>query len=152
MPENAVAPAAPDDDRTPTQEDVPVAASEVAWKMPEPVFRCSEGYTPQRRFAGNEDETITPEAIAGDKGGDDTASKTAAASVADIAEQPEILEDPDSETTITAIEPTGKKKTGWFRIFLIIAAIVLVGVAAATVIFGVALGYFFQVSESQNLN
>jgi hypothetical protein len=116
--------------------------------MPEPVFRRSEGYTPEAKFTGNEDETITPDAIAVDK---DTNERMASAPTP-IAEQPEIHDDTDVDTVTTQPQPAAKNKTGWFRIFLIIVGIMLVGLAAATVIFGIALGYFFQVSESQNLN
>ena len=152
MPENAVAPAAPDDDRTPTQEDVPVAMPEAAWKMPEPVFRRSDGHTPAGRFTGNEDETVTPDSIPPDTTTDEEPTAEAAATDAGVADQPELHEESESETAAAPAEPAVKKKTGWFRILLVVLAVVLVALAAATVIFGIALGYFFQVSESQNLN
>lgn len=148
MSENGVAPVPPEDDRTPTQEDLaPAAAPEPAgWVMPEPVFRRSDGYTPSVAFPGNEDETVTPDHIASLP--DSDAPQTAGSGV---AEQPDITEEPNPVSAEPVVTPT-KKKRSWFRIFLIVLGVLLVVAAATAIITAVALGYFLQVSESQNLN
>jgi hypothetical protein len=153
MTENGVAPVAPDDDRTPTQEDVSSTPKPAAaWVMPEPVFRRSEGYTP-KPVVGSEDETITPDTIMEPS---DLGSEDQFAAAPDIGEQPDVSEDLISETVSTPEQPetTAKKKGGFFKVLLIlvgIAIVILVG-AAAILIFG--LEYFLHIfsSESQNLN
>jgi len=148
MSENGVAPVPPEDDRTPTQEDLaPVAVPEPAgWVMPQPVFRRSDGYTPATAFAGNEDETVTPDHLMASA--DEVAPAAAESGVAD---QPDITEEPNPVSAEPIVVPA-KKKRSWFRIFLIVVGIVLLVAAATTIITMVALGYFLQVSESQNLN
>jgi hypothetical protein len=150
MSENGVAPAPPDDDRTPTQgEDIPPPAIE-AWVMPQPVFRRSEGHTPRTAFVGNEDATVTPDDApeAADLSADNGKP------VLDVADQPELQEEPEP-AVLPAAEPNvteTRKKRGWFRIVLIVLGIALLIAAATVVILVVALGYFLRVSESQNLN
>lgn len=151
MSENGVAPAPPEDDRTPTQEDLaPVAMpSADGWVMPEPVFRRSDGYTPQTAFVGNEDATVTPDHI--EETDSANGAPKAANAESEIASQPEIFEESEP---VTAAEPVTqvKQKRSWFRILLIVLGVLLLIAAATAVIVAVALGYFLQVSESQNLN
>jgi hypothetical protein len=120
--------------------------------MPEPVFRRSDGFTP-RAAAGNEDPTITPDSVTTLEV--DTRSPDENGQVADapaIAAQPEFTTEEPVGTSPETTAPPVKKKSGFFRILLIILglAIVIGGIAVAA-----ALGfiwYFSQVSESQNLN
>ena len=147
MTENGVAPVAPDEDRTPTQEaDLPPVKPADAWVMPEPVFRRSDGFTP-RRLAGNEDETVTPDHIT-------VTENPAAAEVAEdilpIAEQPDISEAPALETAADVSEP--KRSGGFLRLLLLVLGIAGVAVVIGVIVTAVLLWYFSQVSESQNLN
>jgi hypothetical protein len=149
MSENGVAPAPPEDDRTPTQEDLaPIAVPEPAsWVMPQPVFRRSDGFTPRVAFGGNEDETVTPDNVV------TSLEHDAVPAEAEVAEQPDITEEPNlASADADAVAVPTKKKRSWLRIFLIVVGIVLLVAAATTIIAMVALGYFLQVSESQNLN
>jgi hypothetical protein len=148
MSENGIAPAPPEDDRTPTQEDLaPVAVPQPAgWVMPQPVFRRSDGYTPGSAFAGNEDETVTPDHVASSLDGEAPEPTESG-----VAAQPDITEEPNPVSAEPVVIPA-KKKRSWFRIFLIILGIVLLVAAATAVITMVALGYFLQIPESQNLN
>jgi hypothetical protein len=149
MSENGIAPAPPEDDRTPTQEDLaPVAVPQPAgWVMPQPVFRRSDGYTPGSAFAGNEDETVTPDHVASSPNGEEPEAVESG-----VAAQPDITEEPNASAAIVEPFVPVKKKRSWFRIFLIILGIVLLVAAATTIITMVALGYFLQIPESQNLN
>jgi len=148
MSENGVAPAPPEDDRTPTQEDLaPIAVPQPAgWEMPQPVFRRSDGYTPRTAFNGNEDETVMP-----DRSETAPDADTPVTAAAGVAEQPDITEEPSQVSAEPVVVPA-KKKRSWFRIFLIVLGIVLLVAAATAVIAMVALGYFLQIPESQNLN
>jgi len=153
MSENGVAPAPPDDDRTPTQEEIaPPAIAVEGWVMPQPVFRRSEGHTPRTAFVGNEDATVTPESVSDavptDLSGDNGKP------LSDVAEQPDLHEEQEPAGLPAAgpSVPEARKKRGWFRIVLIVLGITLLIAAATVVILVVALGYFLQVSESQNLN
>jgi hypothetical protein len=148
MSENGVAPVPPEDDRTPTQEDLgPVAVPEPAgWVMPQPVFRRSDGYTPSVAFAGNEDETVMPDPV-------EAAPDSAAGSNGSgVAAQPDITEEPNASSAIVEPFVPVKKKRSWFRIFLIVVGVILLVAAATAIITMVALGYFLQIPESQNLN
>lgn len=147
MSENGVAPAPPEEDRTPTQEDLaPIAVPQPAgWEMPQPVFRRSDGYTPRTAFNGNEDETVMP-----DRSETAPDADTPVTAAAGVAEQPDITEEPPVSAEPVLIP--AKKKRSWFRIFLIVLGIVLLVAAATAVIAMVALGYFLQIPESQNLN
>jgi hypothetical protein len=149
MSENGAAPAPPEEDRTPTQEDLaPVAMPQAAggWVMPQPVFRQSDGYTPRTAFNGNEDDTVMPDPS--------PAAPDAEAAVkaeSGVAAQPDITEEPNPVSADPVTIPV-KKKRSWFRIFLIIIGIVLLVAGATAIILMVALGYFLQIPESQNLN
>lgn len=151
MTDNGTAPAPPDEDRTPTQsEDAPPVKPADAWVMPQPVFRSSGGFTP-RVSVGNEDPTITPDSIPTieteiSRGVDDDPSTTADAP--GIAEQPEET----FEAPIVPGEPPVKKKSGVLRFLLMILGISVVALVIGAAITMVVLWYFFQVSESQNLN
>jgi hypothetical protein len=154
MSENGVAPAPPDDDRTPTQgEDIaPPAIAIEGWVMPQPVFRRSEGHTPRTAFVGNEDATVTPDDAPEAEPADLSADN--GKPVLDVADQPELQEELEP-AVLPAAEPNvteTRKKRGWFRIVLIVLGIALLIAAATVVILVVALGYFLRVSESQNLN
>jgi hypothetical protein len=152
MTENGLAPAAPDDDRTPTQEDLASSTTKPAdaWVMPEPVFRRSEGVTPTFASRGNEDETLTPDTLEPHKfvGGEEAPSED------DIAEQPDLAEDSGAETAAepAASQPAEKKKSGFFKILMIVVGIALAVLVVVAAILVLGLGYFFRVSESQNLN
>lgn len=152
MSENGAAPIPPEDDRTPTQEDLaPVAVPEPAgWVMPQPVFRRSDGYTPAVAFAGNEDETVTPDHIASSPNGD--AAKAAESGVAAQPDITDITEEPNASSAVVEPFVPAKKKRGWFRIILIVFGILLLVAAATAIITMVALGYFLEIPESQNLN
>ena len=150
MSEHGFAPAPPDDDRTPGQEDAPVQKpASGAWVMPTPVFRTSEGNTPRTALAGNEDETATPET---DQHADDIAPAATESEFEGVAEQPvlDVSEPP-------AVPPAGlgeatKKKSSWLRTILVILGVILLLLAAAVLTAAFVFGYFLQVSESQNLN
>jgi hypothetical protein len=151
MTENGTAPAAPDDDRTPTQEsEAPPIKPAEAWVMPEPVFRRSEGYTPQPAEVSDLD-LDTPSYIPLTDTQDDIAVDDDPAAQSEFAVQPDTV-DEDLETS-PVVEPVNQKKKGGFlRILLIV-----LGIAGAIIVVGGAviafvLWYFFQVSESQNLN
>jgi len=151
MTENGTAPAAPDDDRTPTQEsEAPPIKPAEAWVMPEPVFRRSEGYTPQPAEVSDLD-LDTPSYIPLTDPQDDIAVDDDPAAQSEFAGQPDTV-DEDLETSPVAEPVNQKKKGGFLRILLIV-----LGIAGAVIVVGGAviafvLWYFFQVSESQNLN
>jgi len=153
MTENGTAPAPPDEDRTPTQSDeAPIKPAE-EWVMPQPVFRRSDGFTP-RPVVGNEDPTITPDSITTMEIDTADQSENSAAAVAGaplIAEQPDIIAD-GAEPADAIATPSAPKKGGFLRLLLMILGIAIIAVAIGAVITGVVLWYFFQVSESQNLN
>ena len=153
MSENGTAPAPPDDDRTPTQQDeAPTAKPANEWVMPEPVFRRSSGYTP-RAFAGNDDPTIVPETITTLEidPADDAAAEPVGAPPPLIAEQPDTVAE-DSSAPITESAPPVKKKGGFVRLLLIILGFAIVlGGAILAVVLGI-LWYLSQTSDSQNLN
>ena len=147
MTENGVAPVAPDEDRTPTQEsDLPPEKPADAWVMPEPVFRQSDGFTP-RKASGNEDETVTPDhvTIAEAKSQPGTAGASPL-----IAEQPDISEVASLESASTVSAP--KSSGGFLRLFLLVLGIAGVAVVIGVIVTAILLWYFSQVSESQNLN
>ena len=154
MTENGIAPAPPDDDRTPTQQDEapPIKPAE-QWVMPEPVFRRSDGYTP-RVMVGNEDPTITPDSVTTLEVDSerDQAHLDASADASAIAEQPNFVTDEPTTAPAGSIAAPVKKKGGFLRILLIILGLALVigGLIVAGVL-GV-LWYYSQVPESQNLN
>jgi len=146
MTENGVAQVPPDEDRTPTQEDAPpVTPPAEAWVMPEPVFRQSEGYTPKAPRPTPDDDPATTER-------DMHASEDAVANpAAPIAEQPllaDVVTDPPAN--VTFIGP--KKKGGFLRMLLLIIGIGAIALVVAAVVTAIVFWYFFQVSESQNLN
>jgi hypothetical protein len=151
MTDNGTAPAPPDEDRTPTQsDDAPPIKPVDQWVMPEPVFRSSGGFTP-RAAAGNEDTTITPDSLPTleiEEPPVDDDDPEALADSPVIAEQPE---DVSNEPSMAAATPV-KKKSGFWRFLLMILGITLIAVAVGAAITAVVLWYFFQVSESQNLN
>ena len=147
MTENGVAPVAPDEDRTPTQEaDLPPVKPADAWVMPEPVFRRSDGFTP-RKSAGNEDETVTPDHITTPE---TLGSVEGAEEVPPIAEQPDISEAPGLETA--ADVPERKRSGSFLRLLLLVLGIAGVAVVIGVIVTAILLWYFSQVSESQNLN
>jgi len=154
MTENGTAaPAPPDEDRTPTQSDEapPIKPAE-QWVMPEPVFRRSDGFTP-RVSLGNEDPTVVPE-LAPALGFDTTSEVGEASELAAeaplIAEQPDLTAEAASEPV--AAPPVAKKKGGFMRLLMMIVGIAIIALVVGAAITGVILWYFFQVSESQNLN
>lgn len=155
MTENGIAPAPPDDDRTPTQADeAPPIKPADAWVMPEPVFRHSDGFTP-RVPVGNEDPTITPDSLPTleiDPAGDSENAVGSAAAVAAIAEQPDILTDDAAELKSESVAPPVKKKGGFLRLLMMVLGITLIALVIGAAVTAVVLWYFFQVSESQNLN
>jgi len=150
MTENGVAAAAPDDDRTPTQSDVPVTKPADEWVMPEPVFRRSEGYTPNAAARGNEDETLMPDTLEPrDFAGDEAAAEE------EIAQQPDLSEELVSEAAASPAPPAvtvKKKKSGLVKVLLILLGVVLALAVAAVAMIALGLGYLFRISESQNLN
>lgn len=147
MTENGVAPVAPDDDRTPTQEeDLPPAKPADAWVMPEPVFRQSDGFTP-RKASGNEDETVTPDHVTTPEADTQPGAVEGAPL---IAEQPDISEAPSLDTSSAVSAP--KKSGSFLRLLLLILGIAGVAVVIGVIVTAVLLWYFSQVSESQNLN
>jgi hypothetical protein len=152
MSENGTAPAPPDDDRTPTQQDeTPPIKPANEWVMPEPVFRRSSGYTP-RVFAGNDDPTIVPDTITTLEidPADDTAEPVAAEPPS-IAEQPDAVVEDSSAPIAEPVQPA-KKKGGFVRLLLIILGFAIVlGGAILAVVLGI-LWYLSQTSDSQNLN
>jgi hypothetical protein len=151
MTENGIAPAPPDDDRTPTQQDEapPIKPAE-QWVMPEPVFRRSDGYTP-RASVGNEDPTITPDSITTLEVDTDSADGPAADAAA-IAEQPDFVTEEPADASAEPIAVPAKKKGGFLRILLIILGLALI--IGGLIIAGamVVLWYYSQIPESQNLN
>jgi hypothetical protein len=152
MSENGTAPAPPDDDRTPTQQDEASPIKPVnEWVMPEPVFRQSSGYTP-RAFAGNDDPTIVPETVTTlEIDPADDAAEPVAAVPPVIAEQPDAVVE-DSAATIAETAPPVKKKGGFVRLLLIVLGFAIVlGGAVLAVVLGI-LWYLSQTSDSQNLN
>ena len=152
MTENGTAPAPPDDDRTPTQADEapPIKPAE-QWVMPEPVFRRSDGFTPLVA-TGNEDPTITPDSLPTLEIEPTEAEENKPESVANvplIAEQPDVIaEEPATEAPLQPV----KKKSGFLRLLFMILGISLIALIIGAIITAVVLWYFFQVSESQNLN
>jgi hypothetical protein len=154
MTENAVAPAPPDDDRTPTQADADPLMPADEWVMPEPVFRRSDGVTPRGTFTGNEDETVTPDSIA-DASSDETANNTAISSDPPlIAEQPDVIDESEvsQDNATDTLAPVESKQGRSFRLLLIILGVAVVVMVLAAIVTAIMLGYVFQVSESQNLN
>jgi len=152
MTENGTAPAPPDDDRTPTQQDeAPPVKPANEWVMPEPVFRRSSGYTP-RVFAGNDDPTIVPDTITTlEIDPTDDAAEPVAVAPPLIAEQPDAAVE-DSSTPIAETAPPMKKKGGFVRLLLIILGFAIVlGGAILAVVLGI-IWYLSQTSDSQNLN
>jgi hypothetical protein len=153
MTENGTAPAPPDDDRTPTQQDeAPPTKPANEWVMPEPVFRRSSGYTP-RVFAGNDDPTIVPDTVTTLEidPADDAADAAEPASAAPlIAEQPDVVAEDNSGPLAETAPPV--KKGGFVRLLLIILGFAIVlGGAILAVVLGI-LWYLSQTSDSQNLN
>lgn len=153
MSENGTAPAPPDDDRTPTQQDeAPPLKPANDWVMPDPVFRRSSGYTP-RVFAGNDDPTIVPDTVTTleiDPAEDESVEPVAAAPPT-IAEQPDAVVE-DGSAAIAETAPPVKKKGGFVRLLLIILGFAIVlGGAILAVVLGI-LWYLSQTSDSQNLN
>ena len=155
MTENGIAPAPPDDDRTPTQSDEapPIKPAE-PWVMPQPVFRRSDGFTPHA-VIGNEDPTITPETITTlemdpIESGESTSEVVGDAPI--VAEQPEVASESAGEAEAVMPAATVQKKGGFMRLLLMVLGIAIIAVAIGAIITGVVLWYFFQVSESQNLN
>jgi hypothetical protein len=147
MTENGVAPVAPDEDLTPTQEtDLPPTKAPDAWVMPEPVFRRSEGYTPGR-VGASEDETATPDLIPIEE-----SFVPDAEAPSEIAEQPELADVVTSEPSGETVETKPKQKRGFLRLLLLILGIAGIAIVVGAIIAAVVLWYFFQVSESQNLN
>jgi hypothetical protein len=136
----------PEDDRTPTQEDAALPKKAEGWTMPEPVFRKSTGYLPKgvaERFKQSQ-----PGGSADAEAGFDEAQPAKTG----IAEQPYITQEPVKATATEVTAPTPKKKGRFLRILLIILGLLLaVGVVVALVVAGL-IWYFFQASESQNLN
>ena len=152
MTDNGTAPAPPDDDRTPTQADEPAPIKPAdEWSMPEPVFRRSSGFTP-RISIGNEDPTITPDSLPTleiDEPPSDEPEREAIAGAPGVAEQPEdVTEVPGASATPLPV----KKKSGFLRLLLMILGISAIALAIGAGITAIVLWYFFQVSESQNLN
>jgi hypothetical protein len=152
MTENGAAVAPPDDDRTPTQADAELTKPADEWVMPEPVFRQSEGLTPQYAARGNEDQTLTPDMV--EPPIDVAADDNFAATTPEIAEQPHVSEDLISDSPPAQAVPvvTGKKKSGFVKVLLVLLGIVLAIAIAAAAIIALGLGYLFRISESQNLN
>ena len=152
MTDNGIAPAPPDDDRTPTQsEDAPPIKPAGQWVMPEPVFRSSGGFTP-RASVGNEDPTITPDSLPTLEIDEPSADADDPESIADspmIADQPDEVS--EAPAMATAPAPV-KKKSGFLRFLLMILGISVIALVVGAAITAVVLWYFFQVSESQNLN
>jgi hypothetical protein len=148
MTENGVAQVPPDEDRTPTQEDAPpVTPPAEAWVMPEPVFRKSDGYTPNApRPDPVENTAATAER-------DMPANEDAAANpAAPIAEQPD-LADVVTDPAVNVVSfQRPKKKGGFLRVLLLIIGIGAMVLVAAAVVTTIVFWYFFQVSDSQNLN
>jgi hypothetical protein len=152
MTDNATAPAPPDEDRTPTQsDDAPPIKPADPWVMPEPVFRSSGGFTP-RVATGNEDPTVTPDSMPTleiDAPSVDENDPETEADTQMIAEQPEEISEPPA---MTATPLPDKKKSGFFRFLLMILGISVIALIVGAALTAVVLWYFFQVSESQNLN
>ena len=148
MTENGVAQVPPDEDRTPTQEeDVPAVPPPDPWVMPEPVFRKSDGYTPGGRWPLDNEATTAERDL--------DVSEDAAVSggePAAIAEQPEMADEAVDDQLKKVSYVPAKKKRGFFRLLLIILGIVAIALATAAVGTAIVIWYFFQVSESQNLN
>jgi hypothetical protein len=152
MTENGTAPAPPDDDRTPTQADEapPIKPAE-QWVMPDPVFRRSDGFTP-RFAAGNEDPTITPDSLPTleiDPTEPEGNEPETVAGAPTIAEQPDVaVEGQAADAPLQSV----KKKSGFLRLLFMILGISLIALVIGAIITAIVLWYFFQVSESQNLN
>lgn len=146
MTENGVAAVPPDEDRTPTQEDAPPIKPADTWVMPEPVFRRSDGYTPGGMRPGSEDETLMPDAA------EDSGDAAADGSPAPIAEQPHLSEEPATGDEVSEPSEPIKAKRGFVRVLLVILGVGALILIAAAIVFAVVFWYFFQVSESQNLN
>jgi hypothetical protein len=152
MTDNATAPVPPDEDMTPTQgDDIAPPKPADHWTMPEPVFRRSSGFTP-RISVGNEDPTITPDSITTieiDPPPADPDDVDAVVSTPAVAEQPEdISEAPAVSTT----PQPAKQKSGLLRLMFMILGVTLIALVIGAAITAFVLWYFFQVSESQNLN
>jgi len=146
MTENGVAQVPPDEDRTPTQEDASPVAPPNAWVMPEPVFRQSDGYTPGTNWVTGDNESATAETdlpVSEDAASDDSPTP--------IAEQPDLADETIDSPGSEASAPV-KKKGGFFRLLLIILGIGAIALVAAAIVTAIVFWYFFQVSESQNLN
>jgi hypothetical protein len=142
----------PEDDRTPTQQDAAQPRGAEGWVMPEPVFRQSTGYLPKgvaERF--KQSQAAADSGSASSEDGVNESSKAQPAE-AEIADQPHVTEEPIEAAQGEATAPIPRKKGRFLRILLIVlglllAAGVVVALAAAGLIW-----YFFQTSESQNLN
>jgi len=146
MTENGVAQVPPDEDRTPTQEDAPPVTPPNAWSMPEPEFRRSDGYTPGTGWVTGDNESTAAE-----PGLHVSEDASVDVNPAPIAEQPdpdEVIEASDADAKPAPV----KKKGGFFRVLLIILGIVAIALVTAAIVTALVLWYFFQVSESQNLN
>jgi hypothetical protein len=121
--------------------------------MPEPVFRRSSGFTPQFTI-GNEDPTITPDSIPTleiDTSDESKGELDATAETTAIAEQPDTTADEPAAMAVDAAPPA-KKRGGFLRLLFMILGIAVIALVIGAVITAAVLWYFFQVSESQNLN
>jgi hypothetical protein len=145
MTENGVAQVPPDEDRTPTQEEAPPVKPPDGWVMPEPVFRQTDGYTPNAPRPDPVENTAPAEQ-------DLHVSEDASANpAAPIAEQP-VLGEETADLASDAAPLTTKKKGGFFRVLLIVLGIGAIALVTAAIVTALVFWYFFQVSESQNLN
>ncbi|HYJ90278.1 MAG TPA: hypothetical protein VEV84_03145 [Pyrinomonadaceae bacterium] len=160
MDENNEPQVAPDEDRTPTQQDeAPTKRPSEGWVMPEPVFRQSSGYLPkgfeERVRAQTSGAAAVEQPAAMEKGTAEIPAEPAP-SEDEFAAPPDIAEDsligPAADIVATDETPQPRKKRGFFRWLLIILALLLaVGIIAAIAAVGV-FWYFYPASESQTFN
>jgi hypothetical protein len=152
MSENGEPQVPPDNDRTPAQEDLPPPVKPAdEWIMPQPVFRRSSGYSFKDRPQPVESTEPAPIPETDDGPPDEIAADDVEEPPAGVSEQPVVTEEvPDQPVEATSPQP--RKKRGFFRVLLIIIGILAFLAAVAAVGMVVMFWYFFQVSESQNLN
>lgn len=153
MDENSEPQIPPDDDRTPTQEDAPPPPKKPdAWVMPEPVFRQTSGYLPkgfEKNFEpGRSDlpDDASAEALTAEELASGPAPAPAVAAQPDLSEA--ILSQELADEPVSSVRT---KSRGWRVLFIVLGFGIVILIVLA-IIAGVVFWYFYQASESQNLN